>query len=59
MPDVLIFKIENKRKIMKLLENQFFFVLFLVGEQIKENYFFYLVNKKYSGYSLEQKQLIR
>ena len=44
---------------MKLLENQFFFFLFLVGEQIKENYFSYLVNKKYSGYSLEQKPLIR
>ena len=44
---------------MKLLENQFYLILYMVGDQIKENCFLYLVNKKYSGYSLEQKQLIR
>ena len=29
-----------REKIKKLLENNFVFILFLVGDQIKENYFF-------------------
>ena len=38
----LFLKMKKREKIMKLLENEFFFILFFVGDKIKENYFFIL-----------------
>ena len=55
MSDVLYICIE----ILKLLANLFCFIFFIEGDEIKENYFSYQVNKKYSAYSVDQKQLIR